>query len=1000
MANFEDFNYLNSVINKIFFNGRFNQTPIYLDIEDEYIEEISNESLVNKDELFNELSKAIITTIDWDHQHIYHLHKAKLEEWKELKYSEPPPFTGLLVMFSFAAEKMKSDENWSAINYFQRLSDLLKVDNDQKRIQLRNNSKFTRVLWESLNEWLVKNDYSFGIPTAYPVFKGWKYVSYAISQSLIRDVDRKNLRKLFIFFNLTEQDRLDGVIDKYLNHWMATTDPSNWLKRLWSTADLQEKIIETTLKEFEIWKVEQKETSTEKKNKKTNLAWVFSYKDFPSKEIFLYMTSSIMDFENSKVGYKKDKDMIIATDSAALYLQPYNEYGFSVLEPFHEIKINQLFNKSIELTLDDLTLNHSARPILIFSKMLNGMYQEVGNTSLFDHYAIICHKKFYESIDKLLKENCNDGYFFLDSNTQGIIDDWVIFLNVQFTKIPDNISIDSLKILAPSSEKLTFHYEGGLNLLSNIWHTKNPPNIICCDGYEKFPIAFSQSHETEKTLVDQNTSIKKQLLNIDNQGITFFGLNQDDKKILIEKDLAFRSANNPRVIPPELNKKIGIGSEHNSLYSADYISNEKDLLVLGYFNNFKNLDEHNYDLSKYGKYQIKGSFQEIEEILEYNQDKSNLDDEKSCIYRGYHVFKCPPDPRDPYADRNKHSMSEDTMECLDCGLIHPVIRKKNKRQGQQFNISNGLNGIDGKKNNFLIDDKKVNYDDAFDALCFLQCGKDYLFRKIIDTTLLERFKYKNLIDNLINLGHIEIRKSSNGLIDFWTVAPSVINIRDKEIYLSGFRNDDLVNRLDKIFSENLNIKLQKEILDYAPARIGWIGEHTIDLNVLQDLVKDIKNAKNESIFIMQETGLNLLHHLKSFDEYFSYYDKSNVDITHEFEKFNTTDGVWEKSSLNNRGAYRIKGQMNQYYFYDGEVFIYAPHDMVKIKAALMDGRIIHEYDRSTNEFRSLINTEPPGFYKKVLMSESGRVPILKNGRKIYSDISPQVGLMLMYKLYG
>jgi len=35
-----------------------------------------------------------------------------------------------------------------------------------------------------------------------------------------------------------------------------------------------------------------------------------------------------------------------------------------------------------------------------------------------------------------------------------------------------------------------------------------------------------------------------------------------------------------------------------------------------------------------------------------------------------------------------------------------------------------------------------------------------------------------------------------------------------------------------------------------------------------------------------------------------------------------------------------------------------------------------------------------------LMSESGRVPILKNGRKIYSDVSPQVGLMLMYKLYG
>lgn len=999
MGNFEDYDYLNSIINKIFFNGRFSQIPVYLDIEDEYIEEFSKEGFVKKEEFIDELSIAIIKTIDWDSKHIYHLHKLKLEEWKQLEYSKPPPFTALLVIFSFAAEKMKSDENWSAINYFQRLSDLLKVGNDQ-RIKLRENSKFTRVLWEALNEWLVKNDYSFGIPTAYPVFKGWKYVSYAISQSLIRDIDRKNLRKLFNFFNLTEQDRLDGVIDKYLNHWMATTDSSNWLKRLWSTEDLQEKIIETTLKEFESWKEEQKETSSEKKNKKTNLAWVLSYEDFPIKKISLFMTSSIMNFENSRVGYKKDTDSLIATDGAALYLDPHIEYGFSVLAPFNEIKINQLFNKSIELTLEELTLNHSARPILILSKMLNGMYQEVGNTSLFDHYAIICHKKFYESIDKLLNENCNDGYFSLDSNTQGVPDDWIIFLNVQFTKIPDNISIDSLKILVPSSEKLTFHYEGGLNLLSNIWHTNNPPNIICCDGYDKFPIAFSQSHEIEKTLVDQNTKIKKQLLNIDNHGITFFGLSHDNKKILIEKDLAFRSANNPRVIPPELNKKIGICSKHNSLYSADYISNEKEPSFLGYYNNLENLYEHNYELLKYEKYEINGFFQEIEEVLEYNQDKSNLDDEKSCIYRGYHIFKCPPDPRDPYLDRNRHSISEDTMECFDCGLIHPIIRKKNKRREQQSNIYNGLNGIDLKKNNFLIEDKRVNYDDIFDALCFLQCGKDYLFRKIIDTASLDRFKYKNLIDNLVNLGHIEIRKNSNDLIDFWTVTPSVINIRDKEIYLSGFRNYDLVNRLDKCFSENLNLKLQKEILDYAPMRISWIGEHTIDLNTLQDFVKDIKNGKNESIFIMQETGINLVHHLKSFDEYFSYYEKSHVDITNEFEKFNTTDGIWEKSSINNKGAYRIKGQMNQYYFYDGEVFIYAPHDMVKIKAALIDGRIMHEYDSSKNEFRSLINTEPPGFYKRVLMSESGRVPILKNGRKIYSDISPQVGLMLMYKLYG
>ena len=72
MGNFKDFDYLNSVINKIFFNGRFNQIPVYLDIEDEYIEEFSSEGFVKKEEFIDELSDAINQTIDWDSNHIYH----------------------------------------------------------------------------------------------------------------------------------------------------------------------------------------------------------------------------------------------------------------------------------------------------------------------------------------------------------------------------------------------------------------------------------------------------------------------------------------------------------------------------------------------------------------------------------------------------------------------------------------------------------------------------------------------------------------------------------------------------------------------------------------------------------------------------------------------------------------------------------------------------------------------------------------------------------------
>ena len=147
-------------------------------------------------------------------------------------------------------------------------------------------------------------------------------------------------------------------------------------------------------------------------------------------------------------------------------------------------------------------------------------------------------------------------------------------------------------------------------------------------------------------------------------------------------------------------------------------------------------------------------------------------------------------------------------------------------------------------------------------------------------------------------------------------------------------------------------------------------------------------------------GLHRDAHEANFNDYFAFYNKSNIDFANEFQRFNTVNGNWEKSKVENKGAYRIQGRMNQYYFFDGEDFIYAPHEIVKIKSALLDGRVIHEYDESLKEFKCFINTEPPGFYKKVLMAESGKVPIVKNNRIIYSNIEPEVGLMLMYKLYG
>ena len=85
--------------------------------------------------------------------------------------------------------------------------------------------------------------------------------------------------------------------------------------------------------------------------------------------------------------------------------------------------------------------------------------------------------------------------------------------------------------------------------------------------------------------------------------------------------------------------------------------------------------------------------------------------------------------------------------------------------------------------------------------------------------------------------------------------------------------------------------------------------------------------------------------------------------------------------------------------FNGEDLIYAPHEVVKTKAALEGNKIIHEYDEGKKEFRCFMNAEPPGIYKRALVAETGLLPSIQDGIKIYKNIPPTLGLLLMKKLY-
>jgi hypothetical protein len=993
---FEDFNYIADHANDIFFDSKYNNKPLYLDIEDEMIEDLGHETLLSKNDFIEEVGRVVAETLDWDEKDIYKSHHEILKDWTQNKFSEKPPFTPLLIAFSYAAEIMKTDDNYSANNYFQRLGSILNVD-EKKVDKLRNCSKQMEIFWLKLNSWLSHHDYLYGIPTAKPVFKSWKYVSYAISQSLIRDSDRKILRKVFNHFNISEYEKLDSVIYAYLNRWITTTEPSEWIKKLWSKEELQEKICETTLEEFEIWKEEQKETNGNS-HKRTTMSWIFEYKEFPEEIFNLYLTTSVTEFEDATLKVSETSKNDARASEKNLYLEPHDDLGFSVVKPYENIKIDQIMNTSIEFEIDQLKLKHDPRPILIFKKLPNGMYQEVNSTNIYTEQAIIVHEKHAPEVKKILEENCLEGFFEMKKNAN--IQDWHAFLNVVMTK-SINTEKDMYEVLSPIAEKVEFIYHKGLNLIQNTWHAFKPPIIYCSDGNHDLNVRLiNLGTETEHTVND--------LLNSKELDNTNFKIYANDplvnRNVTSSKEISFRTANFPRAIPPEYDQKIGYLESSKNLYSSSELQNNNSYYISGLKTNIENnVQKNENELEIYKQLKINTIYDPDNKSVNYNKEKANIADENNCILRGYHIFKYPDDPK---LRGKNYSGPVDLKECVDCSLVHP-IRNKNKNKNNKItsNQNSLINLIINKSNkdNLSADEKnlEIDHDATFDAICYFQAGRYSILKKILEPACKRIIHIKNIIENLIDLGHIDVIKDEDGNIKFWKVCPSVLVVKENEMFISGFRNTKLIDQINEKLKGENRYKLEQAPQENAPSKVLWSSEQKIDIDVVKSSLSDIRNSLGEKLVIDTSPAVKMINFIGDFIDYYNKFPERTVEyVNKEFEKFNTTTGKWELGFVNGKGAYRSRENPRKYYYYDQIKFIYAPHDIVKIKAVLEDKKVVHEYNETEKEFRCLMNTEPPGLYKRALIAESGLIPKIVNKYKIYKNVSFLTGLLTISYLYS
>jgi hypothetical protein len=162
---------LNDSINSVIFDGRYRDTPVYLDVEGDLKDEICEELGLESSQLDEYVGEVVSETLLWEGTiDIYLWHSSNNLLWSS-DDTQPPPFTALLLALSIAAENMSGGDNFSSINFYGRVAELFGA---QKYKELLNKySETTSTFWKSLNQWLTTHDYNYGRPTAQPILKNW-----------------------------------------------------------------------------------------------------------------------------------------------------------------------------------------------------------------------------------------------------------------------------------------------------------------------------------------------------------------------------------------------------------------------------------------------------------------------------------------------------------------------------------------------------------------------------------------------------------------------------------------------------------------------------------------------------------------------------------------------------------------------------------------------------------------------------------------------------------
>jgi hypothetical protein len=248
------------------------------------------------------------------------------------------------------------------------------------------------------------------------------------------------------------------------------------------------------------------------------------------------------------------------------------------------------------------------------------------------------------------------------------------------------------------------------------------------------------------------------------------------------------------------------------------------------------------------------------------------------------------------------------------------------------------------------------------------------------------------------LGHVDVAlEAGTGRAREWCVAPPALAFyAEDEAVLSGFRNLEMLADAVDVLKHGGAECERKERID-QPLVYRFKG---ITPGAARDALSVLTDPHGRAISVVNQVPDRLATACLRLDRG-GLFLPATIGAPDHLQRYDVESGKWRgaESALTG-GAYRYQLGGMEYAFIDNEGRAWrGPHELVKTLAARQVGKGVHAYDPSNLEFSSRLGCEPPGLLGRMLVSCSGELPLVGNGKSIFTNVPPHVASCVFQLLY-